>query len=357
MLLAGDIGGTKTEVAIFSPEGGPRKPLARKVFPSGEYPSLEAIVREFLAGDAAGFTVDHVCIAAAGPVIAGHAKITNLTWSIDVKELQRELKLAPEQVILINDLQAIALAVPVLGADELSSLNEGEAIGGGAIAVIAPGTGMGMAFLTWNGTRYVAHPSEGGHADFAPGSEQEIALFQYLQKRFPHVSVERVCSGRGLPNIYDYLRDSGYAPETPSIAAALASAEDRSPIIVDEALADAESGARNSESALNTDETAIRNPACPLCTATLDIFVAVFGAVAGNLALNVLSTGGVYLAGGIPPRILPVLQNGRFMQAFLRKGRLSDLLSHMPVRVILSRAALLGAAEHGLGLTGPGAAL
>jgi glucokinase len=342
MLLAGDIGGTKTELAIFSLESGPRKPLARKVFPSGEYPTLEAILREFLAGDAAGFAVDHVCIAAAGPVIAGHAKITNLTWSIDVRDLQLALKLPAEQVILINDLQAIALAVPVLGADELSSLNDGEAIGQGAIAVIAPGTGMGMAFLTWNGTRYVAHPSEGGHADFAPGSEQEIALFQYLQKRFPHVSVERVCSGRGLPNIYDYLRDSGYAPETP--AAALASAEDRAPIIVDEALKSLDGN--------NPDNAS----SCPLCTATLDIFVAVFGAVAGNLALNVLSTGGVYLAGGIPPRILPVLQNGRFMQAFLRKGRLSDLLSHLPVRVILSRAALLGAAEHGLGLTGPGAA-
>jgi glucokinase len=344
MLLAGDIGGTKTEVAIFSPDGGPRKPLARKVFPSGEYASLEAILHEFLAGDAAGFTVDRVCIAAAGPVIAGRAKITNLPWSVDIQDLQRELKLPPEQVTLINDLQAIALAVPVLTGEELSSLNEGEAIGRGAIAVIAPGTGMGMAFLTWNGTRYVAHASEGGHADFAPGSAQEIALFQYLQKRYQHVSVERVCSGRGLPNIYDYLRDSGYAPETPAVAAALASAEDRAPIIVEHAL--------NSIYSKSPDDT----NSCPLCTATLDIFVAVFGAAAGNLALNVLSTGGVYLAGGIPPRILPVLQNGRFMQAFLRKGRLSDLLSHLPVRVILSRAALLGAAEHGLGLTGSGAA-
>jgi glucokinase len=349
MLLAGDIGGTKTEVAIFSLEGGPRKPLARKVFPSGEYPSLEAILLEFLAGDAAGFTVDHACMAVAGPVLAGHAKITNLKWSVDVRDLQLALKLAPEQVTLINDLQAIALAVPVLGADELSSLNEGEPIGQGPIAVIAPGTGMGMAFLTWNGKRYVAHASEGGHADFAPGSEQEIALYQYLQKRFPHVSVERVCSGRGLPNIYDFLRDSGYAPETPAIASAIASAianvEDRAPVIVDEAL-----NCIYSKKAGGTS-------ACPLCTATLDIFVAVFGAVAGNLALTVLSTGGVYLAGGIPPRILPVLQNGRFIQAFLRKGRLSDLLSHLPVRVILSRAALLGAAEHGLGLTGPDAAL
>ena len=328
-LLAGDIGGTKTELALFSPQAGPRKPLARAEFPSGNYPSLEAIVRQFLdqTKSPAG-QLDRACFAVAGPVIAGHAKITNLTWTVDLSNLQRELNL--EDVILMNDLQAIALAVPILTKEELSSLNEGEPIQGGAIAVIAPGTGMGMAFLTWDGTRYQAHPSEGGHADFAPSSAVQTGLLQYLQQRFPHVSVERVCSGRGLPNIYDYLRDTGYEPESPEVAAVLASAQDRAPIIVEHAL----------------DTT---NP-CALCAATLELFIDIFGAAAGNLALNILSTGGFYLAGGIPPRILPVLQNGRFMQAFVYKGRLSDLLAHMPVRVILSRAALLGAANHGLEL-------
>jgi glucokinase len=187
---------------------------------------------------------------------------------------------------------------------------------------------MGMAFLTWSGSRYEAHASEGGHADFAPGSELEIGLFQYLQKLYPHVSVERVCSGKGLPSIYDYLREINYAPELPEVDEALAQAEDRTPLIV---------------------EHAVHSPKpSPLCVATLDIFIATFGAAAGNLALNVLSTGGVYLAGGIPPRIVPALQNGRFMEAFLRKGRLSELLASLPVHVILSRAALLGAAAHGL---------
>jgi glucokinase len=330
MLLAADIGGTKTEVALFSPEDGPRKSLARRIFPSGDYPSLEAILREFLDNDAAGRSIEHACLAVAGPVIAGHAKITNLTWTVDLQNLERELKLPPGQVTLINDLQAIALAVPVLTEQELSTLHQGKAQAGGAIAVIAPGTGMGMAFLTWNGSRYQAHASEGGHADFAPGSALEIGLFEYLQKRFAHVSVERVCSGRGLPYIYDFLCEINHIPETPEVAAALAKADDRAPVIVDFAINSATS--------------------CPLCVAALDLFIDTFGAAAGNLALNILSTGGVYLAGGIPPKILPALQNGRFMEAFLRKGRLSDLLASLPVHVILSRAALLGAAAHGLEL-------
>jgi glucokinase len=327
MLLAADIGGTKTELAVFSLAGGPRQPLRCAEYPSGEYPSLEAVVREFLRdGD---LRIDRASFAVAGPVIAGQAKITNLPWVVDLARLQAALNL--QAVTLINDLQAIALAVPILEPEEVAVLNEGQAEAGGPIAVIAPGTGLGEAFLTWTGTRYQAHASEGGHADFAPGPAVEIGLLQYLQQRFAHVSIERVCSGRGLPNIYDYLRDSGYAPETPDVARALAAAEDRAPLIVQHALqADAP---------------------CPLCRATLDLFIAIFGAEAGNLALKVLSTGGVYLAGGIPPRILSTLQNGRFVQAFLRKGRLSDLLSHMPIRVILSRAALLGAANYGLELS------
>jgi len=327
MLLAADIGGTKTELAVFSPAEGPRRPVRRAEFPSGEYPSLEAVVREFLRQG--NEPIDQASFAVAGPVIAGQAKITNLTWTVDLARLQAELTL--DAVTLINDLQAIALAVPILTPDEVAVLNEGKAEASGPIAVIAPGTGLGEAFLTWTGTRYQAHPSEGGHADFAPGNTIEIGLLQYLQQRFAHVSIERVCSGRGLPNIYDYLRDTRYAPETPEVARALAEAEDRAPLIVQHALSP--------------------TAPCPLCRATLDVFIAIFGAEAGNLALKVLSTGGVYLAGGIPPRILTTLQNGRFVQAFLRKGRLSELLSHMPIRVILSRAALLGAANYGLELS------
>jgi glucokinase len=330
MLLAGDIGGTKTELALFAPESGPREPLKRAEFPSGRYPSLEAIVQEFLAG--VDQPIDRAVFAVAGPVIAGQSRVTNLDWRVDLAHLQEALNLP--NVTLMNDLQAIALAVPILTPDELVTLNEGVAQPHGTIAVIAPGTGMGEAFLVWNGTRYQALASEGGHSDFAPGNATEIALLQYLQPRFGHVSVERVCSGRGLPNIYDYLRDRDPAQETPEVARQLAEAPDRTPVIVKNALDSSRS--------------------CSLCVATLDIFIAILGAEAGNLALKMLSTGGVYLAGGIPPRILPLLQNGRFMQAFLRKGRLSELLAGMPVRVICSRAALLGAAHYGLDIAGDG---
>jgi glucokinase len=328
MLLAGDIGGTKTDLALFAPDTGPRAPLRQAEFPSGHYPSLEAILRDFLAGVDEPITC--AAFAVAGPVIAGRAHVTNLDWWVDLENLQRVLNLAA--VTLMNDLQAIALAVPILTPDEIATLNEGTAQPQGAIAVIAPGTGMGEAFLVWNGTRYQAQASEGGHADFAPGSTTEIGLLQYLLQRHTHVSIERVCSGRGLPNIYDYLRDRDPAQETPEVARQLAEAADRTPLIVKYAL-----------------DTA--HP-CPLCAATLDTFIAILGAEAGNLALKVLSTGGVYLAGGIPPRILPLLQNGRFMQAFLRKGRLSDLLAGMPVHVICSRAALLGVARYGLEVAG-----
>jgi glucokinase len=330
MLLAGDIGGTKTDLALFTSGSGPRAPVRQAEFPSGQYPSLEAILREFLAG--ADQPIDRAAFAVAGPVIAGQANVTNLDWLVDLENLQRALNLPA--VTLMNDLQAIALAVPILTPEEVVTLNEGVAQPQGTIAVIAPGTGMGEAFLVWNGSRYQALASEGGHSDFAPGGVTEIGLLQYLLQRHAHVSVERVCSGRGLPNIYDYLRDRDPAQETPEVARQLAEAADRTPVIVKYAL----------------------DPAhpCPLCDATLDIFIAILGAEAGNLALKMLSTGGVYLAGGIPPRILPLLQNGRFMQAFLRKGRLSDLLAGMPVRVICSRAALLGVARYGLEIAADG---
>jgi glucokinase len=195
--------------------------------------------------------------------------------------------------------------------------------------VIAPGTGLGQAFLTWDGGRYYAHPSEGGHTDFAPSDDTEIALLRYLMRRFDHVSYEWVCSGMGIPNIYNFFKDSGYVPEPDWLAAELAAADDPTPVIVNRALE--------------------RPQEAPLCKATLDLFVSVLGAEAGNLALKVLATGGVYLGGGIPPRILPALQDGRFMRAFLRKGRFGRLLERVPVHVILNpKSALMGAAVFGL---------
>jgi glucokinase len=325
MLLAGDIGGTKTNLAIFSPTDGPRVPLVEATFPSARYPTLEAVVREFLSR--IDLTVSRACFGVAGPVVNGRATVTNLPWKMAEAQLAQTLEL--EAVHLLNDLESIANAIPLLEADDLYTLNDAEPAPEGAIAVIAPGTGLGEAFLTWDGSQYEAHPSEGGHADFGPSDEVQLGLLRYLLDIHGHASWERVCSGIGLPNIYAYLKASGYAEEPPWFADKLAAVSDRTPVIVNNALGEGEH--------------------CELCVATLSIFVSALGAEAGNLALKVLATGGVYLGGGIPPRILPALSNGAFMQSFQSKGRFSALMKSIPVHVILNpRSALLGVARYGL---------
>lgn len=324
MLLAGDIGGTKTNLAVFSAETGWRVPHAEATFPSANYPSLEALVQEFLAQH--DFSVDRASFGVAGPVVAGRATITNLPWVMEKTQLQQALQIP--SVRLLNDLDAIAHVVPFLESQDLHTLNEGQPVPGGAIAVIAPGTGLGEAFLTWHDSNYQAHTSEGGHADFAPTSTFEIGLLRYLMARFPHVSFERVCSGKGLPNIYAYLKDTGYAEEPQWLAEQLAATQDRTPIIINNALD--------------------KEKACKLCIETLNSFVSILAAEAGNLALKVLATGGVYLGGGIPPRIHSYLDSERFMQAFTHKGRFTQMLARIPVHVILNpKVALLGAARHG----------
>ena len=324
MLLAGDIGGTKTNLAVFSSETGWRKPYAEATYSSVNYPDLESLVREFLAQY--NFPIDRASFGVAGPVVAGHASITNLPWMMDEHQLQEALQIP--SVRLLNDLDAIAHSVPHLESQDLHTLNEGQRVSGGAIAVIAPGTGLGEAFLIWDGSHYQAHTSEGGHADFAPANTFQLELLRYLMLRFPHVSFERVCSGKGIPNIYDYLKDSGYAEEPQWLAEQLATTLDRSPIIVNNALD--------------------KDNACELCVATLNAFVSILAAEAGNLALKVLSTGGVYIGGGIPPRILSYLLARQFMQVFTHKGRFTEMLAQMPVHIILNpKVALLGAAIHG----------
>ena len=325
MLLAGDIGGTKTALAIFSPDKGPHAPLAEETFPSARYPSLEALAGEFLAQT--DLPVDRASFGVSGPVAGGEAAVTNLPWKMDEAFLGKALGL--RSVRLLNDLEAIASAAPFLGSDDLHTLNAGEPDPVGALAVIAPGTGLGEAFLTREGSGYRAHSSEGGHADFAPTGELELELLGHLLDRFGHVSYERVCSGRGLPNIYGYLKEIGHAEEPSWLAGKLAAAEDPTPIIVETA----------------SDPEA----PCELCVAALDVFVSVLGAQAGNLALTVMATGGVFLGGGILPRILPFLERDRFAEAFGRKGRFSELLGRVPVHVILNpKVALVGAARRGL---------
>ena len=205
MLIAGDIGGTKTDLAIFSSEAGPLSPLAQERVHSADYPSLQAIVKEFLTKTKK--PVDRACFAVAGPVISGRVKTTNLPWTIEDTSLAQELNLNIKSVQLINDLEAIARAVPILRPSDVQTINTGEPVQRGAIAVIAPGTGLGESFLTWEGIRYVAHSSEGGHCDFAPTDERQIRLLEYMLKLFDHVSFEHVCSGIGIPHLYRYLRD------------------------------------------------------------------------------------------------------------------------------------------------------
>ena len=327
MLLAGDIGATKTSLGVYSAEKGPREPIVEKTFPSDRYSSLEVLVSEFLAQ--ANVAVERAVFGVAGPVIGGKATLTNLSWAVDEIQLKKKLKL--QSILLLNDLKALALGVPLLEAEDLYILNKGEPTPGGTKAVIAPGTGLGEAFLTWDGSQYRAYASEGGHTDFGPSNPLEDDLLTYLRGRWGHVSYERICSGMGLPTIYAYFKESGHADEPAWLAEQLAATDDPTPVIVNAAL----------------DEKA----SCELCKATLALFISVLGAEAGNVALKVLATNGVYLGGGIPPRVMPALQQEGFMQAFLNKGRLSDFLKNVPVYVILNpKIALIGAAFYGLEL-------
>jgi glucokinase len=323
MLIAGDIGGTKTLLALIDPSVGARKPLTEAEFPSGQFASLDDIVRAFT--QQTGKTAEAACFDVAGPVINGKAHLTNLPWQLDEAAMQSALGL--KRVTLLNDLKAVAYAVPHLQPEDVHTISEGKPETHGPIAVVAPGTGLGEAYLVWNGTSYTACSSEGGHADFAPRNDLEAGLWRFLHQRFGHVAYERVCSGSGVPNIYDYLRDSSHAPEDAALAAKLAEAKDRTPLIIDAAL---------------------HHSADALSKATLDIFVSVLAAETGNMALKLLSSGGVYLGGGLPPRILPHLTDGRFMHAFADKGRLSPVLQDMPVKIITNQAALYGAALYGL---------
>jgi glucokinase len=325
VVLAGDVGGTKANLGIFTNEKGPHAPIVGDTLRSTDYPSLADLIKDFLVK--VDTKVDRASFGVAGPVVSGKAYMTNLQWEIEEAKLAAELKLS--NVTLLNDLQAIAHAVPYLEPDDLHTLNEGKPIPQGAIAVIAPGTGLGEAFLTWDGRRYRAHPSEGGHADFAPTGPLEIEMLSRLQREFGHVSCERVCSGRGLPNVYAFLKDTGKGEEPSWLTERLGSVDDPTPVIVEVALD--------------------RTKECQLCELTLQTFVSILGAEAGNLAMKVLATGGVYLGGGIAPRILPALDGTLFMDAFRSKGRLSDLLADVPVHVILNpKVALIGAACQGL---------
>ena len=326
MLVAGDIGGTKTDLALFSSKGGVHAPVAQDRLHSADYPSLQAMVKHFLAK--AEKPVDCACFAVAGPVINGRVKTTNLPWVIDEPSVAQSLNLNVKSVRLINDLEAIARAVPTLRPNDVCTINPGEAVEGGAIAVIAPGTGLGESFLTWDGIRYTAYPSEGGHSDFAPADERQVRLLEYMLKRFDHVSFEHVCSGIGIPHIYRFLRDKESLPEDAEMTAVIDSAADPSVPIITKAL-DAEHPSK-------------------LCAATIDCFASILAAEAGNLAVKFLATGGVYIAGGVATHTLPLIKEPAFMRRFTRKGRFAEFMSRIPLHVVVTPAGLAGAAVCGL---------
>ena len=326
MLIAGDVGGTKTNLALFSEEQGAHTPLAEARFVSADYPCIGDMVNAFRA-QIGNPQVDVACFGVPGPVVKRKAKITNLPWVLDCDEIENDTHI-PE-VHLMNDLEAMASSVPILEPDDLYTIRPGEPEHGGAIAVLAPGTGLGEAFLTWHQGHYVAYPSEGGHARFSPSTDEELELLRYLMKKYyGHVSTERVCSGIGIPNIYAFLRDTGYAKEPDWFAEELMEANDPTPPIMINAMS---------------------NDPLPLTRKTLDMFVEILGSEAGDLAMAYMATAGVYIGGGIPPRILDELSSERFWLAYSEKGRFREMMHRVPLHIIInSKAPLLGAAQRGI---------
>jgi glucokinase len=323
MILAADIGGTKTLLGLFDARPARPRPIVVREFATVEYGDLESMVSDFSRDEAVAGEVPHAaCFGVAGPVIGNAATLTNVPWTVDGDAIARRFRIA--HFALLNDLQAMAYAVPVLEESELHVLQEGEAMRGGNIALIAAGTGLGEALLHNVNGQFVPSASEGGHSDFPARTDREIELLRDVRSRFGRASVEHVVSGRGLVNVHRITHRGGDCT----------------------AVRDTDS-----HDAPSQISTAALERSCGGCVEALEMFVEAYGAEAGNLALRAVATGGVFVGGGIAPKILPALTSGRFMQAFVSKPPLDEMLRRMPVRVILnSEVGLLGAAVHAAGL-------
>jgi glucokinase len=319
MILAGDIGGTSTRFGLFEPAPVRPRPLVVRTLTTLAFAGLPDMVRAFAADpEVAGAPLDAACFGVAGPVLGETARLTNVPWTVETSHLRQAFGI--RRAVLLNDLQAMAFAVPVLEARELHPLQQGQATSDGNMALIAAGTGLGQAMLHRVDGRLIPFPSEAGHADYAARTERDIVLLRDLTQRFGRAEVEQVVSGLGLVNIHRVVHT------TPCLAASNAPRD----------ITAAALGGR-----------------CPGCVETLDLFVEAYGAEAGNLAVRSVSTGGFFIGGGIAPKILPALADGRFLRAFLSKDPMRELLTRMPVSVILNEdAGLLGAAVHGMGLLG-----
>jgi glucokinase len=319
MILAGDIGGTNTRLALFNLAGGKMKLDRITIYPSGKFGGLTQIIREFLEDvETLPF---YACLGVAGPIVEGRSEATNLPWVIDAERIAEELNLTTVEII--NDLEANAYGISILETEDFAVINEGDARSKGNQALVAAGTGFGEAGIARAGTRYLPIPSEGGHADFAPRNPLEVDLLFYLQKKWDHVSWERVLSGPGLYNIYRFLRDTKRVEEEDWLREQIS--RDDPPEVI--------------------SRTALKGKS-ELCDRALEMFVSIFGAKAGNVALEFLATGGLFVGGGIAPKIISKLKGPGFMGAFLSKGRMESLLETIPVHVILNdKTALLGAAS------------
>lgn len=322
MILAGDVGGTKCNLALFSEENGKLTAVFQQRFASKEFAQFDRIVKEFsrqaapyMAGDrivAAGFGV-------AGPVINNRVRATNLPWTVDTENLVEVLKC--KQVVVLNDLGATGHSIEHLPKEDFCVLNPGKVEFGGTKALLAAGTGLGQAILVWNGARYQVVPSEGGHSDFAPHTEQQIELLRFMRRRYPQVSWELILSGRGFRTLHEFLAPNVMHPSFEDPDA------DPAPEITRQGL----------------------DKSCPVCVETLDLWTAVYGAEAGNLALKVLALGGVFVAGGIAVKILEKMRDGTFFKAFQDKWRFEAMLNDVPVSVVLNESApLIGAAYEAL---------
>ena len=319
MILAGDVGGTKTHLALYEPGSSVRAPALERRLPSREYATLEALVREFLASAPA--PPGRVVLGIAGPVVEQRIEATNLPWSIGAAELSAGLGGAP--VLLINDLEATAWGLPLLDGKEIEVLHAGTPRPGNR-ALIAAGTGLGEALLIWDGATWRPCASEGGHTDFAPRDALEDELLQWLRTRHRRVSYERILSGPGLADVYRFFAATGRGSASDDVAARFETAADPAAVVSSAAL----------------------EGSCERARLTLERFVSIYGAEAGNLALKALAVNGIFLGGGIAPRILPLLRSGGFLEALRDKGRMSPVLARIPVTVLCDdRAALWGAAR------------
>ncbi len=341
MILAGDIGGTKTLLSLAEKNSDGFTVLHEQRFAGADYVDFSDVLHNFLTTAKAHLgelpSLSSACFGIAGPIRDRKSQLTNLDWAFDSDRLAEEFNIA--NVILINDFVAVGYGVLGLKSHDLHTLQEGKLLERAPIGVIGAGTGLGEAFLGWNGNRYEVYPTEGGHADFAPRNELEIELLQYLRKNHDRVSVERIASGTGIVAIYQFLRDRQFAPESAELA---------------EKIRRWEAGDFNADAAAAIANAALVNCGVNsetnidhLATQAMQMFVEAYAAEAGNLALKLIPNGGLYIAGGVAPKILPLLQDGTFLQVLKSKGRVSPVLEDIPIHIVLNpEVGLIGAMLH-----------